>query len=111
MSRTAPSPATAQLLREQQDVCSAIPAVCGAGKKRGGFFIPLFTSGADDANHPPHKEGGLQPHMVLGIPEPEAAGAVQIPKWRRLSGRTSPTHTPMKCETLQLSAGLRRTGH
>lgn len=75
------------------------------GKREVVFPSPLLPVGLMMPTILPHKECGLQPHVVLGIPEPEAAGAVQSPKWPSLSRRASTAHTHMKHETLQLSAG------
>ena len=110
MSQTAPLPATAQLLHVLRPRHPAGCLLCSSSTswsreiQRWLFHPPSlpFTSGADDANYPPHKAGGLQPHMVLGIPEPEAAGAVQSPKRPRLSRRASTAHTHTKRETAAL---------
>lgn len=65
-------------------------------------FPPSFSSGADNANYSPCKEGGLQLHVVLEMLEPEAAGAVQGPEWLRLSRRAPTAHTHTKCESAAL---------
>lgn len=70
--------------------------------KREVAFPPSFSSGADNANYPLCKEGGLQPHMVLETLEPEAAGAVKGPEWPRLSRRASTTRTHTTCESTAL---------
>lgn len=80
MSQTAPSPATAQLLRVPRHrhpagclLCSSSP-LWSREKEKGNLKF-TYTSGTDDA---PHREDDLQPHMVLEILEPEAVGAVQV---------------------------------